>query len=167
MISDQPPKELVAAMRDTWIKTDGNIKAVVTTLVKHPQSWSVHVGKFKTPREFLVSAYRAVNHSETVDQSLLNIALRGLVSMGQKPFGAVSPAGYSQLDRAWTGSDALMKRIDWVNLFSKRIRHTPQAVAKRIFDLQLSPLTAKSLAVAESRVQGLALLLLSPEFQRR
>ena len=167
LIADEPPKELVAAMRDTWIKTEGNIKAVVTTLVKHPQSWDSQMQKFKTPREFVVSVCRAAHNSKTVEQSVLKVALRGLVIMGQKPFGAVSPAGYSQLDRAWTGSDALMKRIDWVNLLSKRIRHTPQAVATRTFDSQLSPLTVKSLAGAESRVQGLALLFLSPEFQRR
>ena len=167
LISDKPPKELVSTMVDTWIKTDGNIKAVVTSLVKHPQSWDAQAQKFKTPREFVVSACRAVNVSKFFDEGLLEIALRGLGFMGQKPFGAGSPAGYSQLNRAWVGSDALMKRIDWVNLLSKRTRQIAPIVAERIFDSQISPLTVKSLAGAESRVQGLALLLLSPEFQRR
>jgi len=64
-------------------------------------------------------------------------------------------------------TDALMKRIDWVNQLSKKTRQTPQAVAGRIYDSTLSSLTVKLLAGAESRAQGLALLLLSPEFQRR
>jgi uncharacterized protein (DUF1800 family) len=167
LIADNPPKELVASMRDTWIRTDGNIKAVVTTLIKHPQSWNSQAQKFKTPREFVVSACRALNHSKIVDEGLLDVALHGLGFMGQKPFGAGSPAGYSQLNSAWTGSDALMKRIDWVNLLSKKTRATVPDVAERIFASQLSSRTAKSLAGAESRVQGLALLLLSPEFQSR
>lgn len=167
MIADEPPKELVDAMRNTWLKTQGSIKAVVTTLVKHPQSWDSRPQKLKTPREFVVSAIRAVNNSKNVNQSLLNTALRGLNFMGQKPFGAGSPAGYSQLNRAWAGSDALMKRIDWVNLLSNKTNQKPQAVADRIFDSTLSPLTVKLLAGAESRAQGLALLLLSPEFQWR
>lgn len=87
--------------------------------------------------------------------------------MRQAPFDAGSPAGYSQLNRAWEGSNALMKRIDWVNLLSRRVRETPQPIVNRIFDSQLSPLTVKLLAGAESRAQGLALLFLSPEFQRR
>lgn len=87
--------------------------------------------------------------------------------MGQKPFAAGSPAGYSQLNRDWLGSDALMKRIDWVNLLSRRNRQDPKSVVGRIFESHLSSLTIKSLAGAESRAQALALLLLSPEFQRR
>jgi uncharacterized protein (DUF1800 family) len=167
LIADNPPKELVAAMTATWVKTEGNIKAVVTTLVQHPQSWQTQMQKFKTPREFVVSAIRAVNNSQTVDEEIIKIALRGLGMMGQKPFSVGSPAGYSQLNRDWEGSDALMKRIDWVNLLCKRSRQSPQAIAGRIFDSQLSPLTVKLLAGVESRALGLALLLLSPEFQRR
>lgn len=167
LIADKPPKELVAAMTSTWVKTEGNIKAVVTTLVKHPKSWQTEAQKFKTPREFVVSAIRAVNNSQEVDQKNLKIALRGLDMMGQKPFAAGSPAGYSQLNRDWVGSDALMKRIDWVNLLSKRSRQSPQSISSRIFDSQLSPSTVKLLAGVESRALGLALLLLSPEFQRR
>jgi uncharacterized protein (DUF1800 family) len=172
LIADKPPKELVAAMRDTWLKTDGNIKAVVSTLVKHPASWDSQRQKFKTPREFVVSACRAVNQvkptgESLLDEGLVDVALRGLGFMGQKPFGAGSPAGYSQLNRAWMGSDALMKRIDWVNLLVKKTRATAPFVANRIFASQLSSLTGKTLAGAESRVQGLALLLLSPEFHSR
>ena len=167
LITDQPPKQLVSAMVDTWVKTEGNIKAVVTTMIKHPQSWDRQSNKFKTPREFVVSAYRAVNHPEAVDQGLLNILMRGLNFMGHKPFASGSPAGYSQLNIAWSGSDALMKRIDWVSLLSQKTNETPKSVAARIFDSQLSPLTVKLLAGAESRAQGLAMLLLSPEFQRR
>ncbi len=167
LIADEPPKDLVAAMVDTWMKTNGNIKAVITTLVKNSQSWDYEAKKFKTPREFVVSTFRAVNNSQPIDQSLLNIGLRVLGLMGQSPFNAGSPAGYSHLNRAWMGSNALMKRIDWVNLVSRRVRETPQSIVNRIFDSQLSPLTVKLLAGAESRAQGLALFLLSPEFQRR
>ena len=81
--------------------------------------------------------------------------------MGQKPFGAGSPAGYSQLNRDWMGSDALMKRIDWVNFISKKTDQSPKLVADRIFDSKLSPLTAALIEGAESSAQGLALLFLS------
>jgi len=166
-IADEPPEEVVSAMIDTWLKTDGNIKAVVTTMVKQPQSWNDQAQKFKTPREFVVSTYRAFDNPKMINQKLMNIALRGLNLMGQSPFDAGSPAGYSYLNRAWTGSDALMKRIDWVNLLSNNISENPQSIVKRTFSSQLSSLTVKSLAGAESRVQGLSLFFLSPEFQRR
>lgn len=167
LVADKPPQALVAAMTKTWIKTEGNIKAVVTTLVKHAQSWEAEAKKYKTPREFIVSALRAVNSEKVTDQTLLKVSLRALIQMGHKPFASGSPAGYSQLNRDWIGSDALMKRIDWVNFISKRTAFAPQVLASRVFDSQLSPLTVKLLAGAESRTQGLAMLLLSPEFQRR
>jgi len=167
LIADEPPQALVAAMTKTWIKTQGDIKAVVSTLVKHPQSWDVEAKKYKTPREFIVSTLRAVHDGEVTDQNLLRVSLRALTQMGHKPFAAGSPAGYSQLNRDWTGSDGLMKRIDWVNFISKRTAYSPQVLASRMFYSQLSPITVKSIAGAESRVQGLAMLLLSPEFQRR
>ena len=167
LIADNPPGELVTAMRDTWIRTEGDLKAVITTMIRHPQSWKSEAQKYKTPREFVISACRAVNDLDTVDEGMLDIALRGLGFMGQKPFGAGSPAGYSQLNRAWMGSDALMKRIDWVNLLSKKTPATVSDVAERTFASLLSSRTAKSLAGAESRTQGLAMLLLSPEFLSR
>lgn len=167
LIADKPPQELVAAMTKTWMKTQGDIKAVVTTLVKHKQSWDAEAKKYKTPREFIVSAMRAINDNKAVDQNLLKVSLRALTQMGHKPFGSGSPAGHGQLNRDWTGSDALMKRIDWVNFISKRTRYSPAFIASRIFDSQLPPLTVKLLAGAESRAQGLALLFLCPEFQYR
>lgn len=167
LIADNPPGELVTAMRNTWIRTEGDLKAVITTMIRHPRSWQSEAQKYKTPREFVISACRAVNDLDTVDEGMLDIALRGLGFMGQKPFAAGSPAGYSQLNRAWMGSDALMKRIDWVNLLSKKTPATVSDVAERTFASQLSSRTAKSLAGAESRTQGLAMLLLSPEFLSR
>ena len=167
LISDSPPRALVAAMANTWNETQGDIKAVVTTLVKHKQSWNAEAQKYKTPREFVVSAMRAINLGEADQARIFKISLRALTQMGQKPFGAGSPAGYSQLNRDWMGSDALMKRIDWANFISKKTDYSPQFVADRIFDSKLSPLTAEVIEGAESKSQGLALLFLSPEFQYR
>ena len=53
-------------MANTWLETQGDIKAVVTTLVKHKQSWDAEAQKYKTPREFVVSAMRAINHGKGV-----------------------------------------------------------------------------------------------------
>ena len=142
-IADEPPKELVVAMTDIWLKTRGNIKAVVTSLVEHPQSWNLESKKVKTPREFVVSACRAIDQPKAIDEEIVSFALRGLNTLGQTPFAAGSPAGYAQLNMDWMGSDALMKRIDWVNQLSHKTRQTPKAAAERIYASKLSPLTAK------------------------
>ena len=43
----------------------------------------------------------------------------------------------------------------------------PKALAADSLGARLSPETAKAIARAESRPEGFALLLMSPEFQRR
>ncbi len=165
LISDQPPEALVSAMTKTWLATDGNIKAVISTLIGHDSAWQPTLQKFKTPREFVVSSIRAC------DMGTRGRGIRQLVNtlavMGQRPFNAGSPAGYSALGDAWSGSDALMKRIDWVSRLSLYVKRDPKHIAGQVFGEQLSDNTAQAMARAESRRQSLALLLLSPEFQRR
>jgi uncharacterized protein (DUF1800 family) len=163
LINDQPPAELVASMVKSWQASDGDLRQVVTALVRHPAAWQPQAEKYKTPREFVVSALRATG----VDSLKPRLLVASLSSMGQQPFQAGSPAGFSPLNRAWLGADALIKRIDWVERFCTRLALSPQAVVEQQFAGQLSTATGQAIARAESRQQGLALLLLSPEFQRR
>ena len=71
---------------------------------------------------------------------------------------------------AWTGSDALMKRIDWVN---KLNAVTPKSstnvltLAEQLFADTLSEQTVLTIKRAESAKQARTLLFMSPEFQRR
>ena len=164
-ISDTPSEELVKAMTDVWRETEGSIKAVVTTMIKHPDSWQLESEKLKTPREFYISVLRAtgvaVPHARMVVGTLTNL--------GQTPFGAGSPAGYADVASAWNGADALLKRVDWVNMITRQVRmnQPPIQFAKAHSGSLLSDHTATVVSRAESRQQGLALYLLSPEFLRR
>ena len=164
-VSDKPSDELVKAMTDTWRKTGGDIKAVVTAMIKHPDSWQPESEKLKTPREFYISALRATGVATPDARRVVNT----LTNLGQAPFGAGSPAGYADVASAWNGADALLKRVDWVNMITRQVRmnqppiHFAQAHSGNL----LSEHTATVVRRAESRQQGLALYLLSPEFLRR
>jgi hypothetical protein len=61
-VSDQPPAALVDRMAATFRSTDGDIRAVMTTLVTSPEFWSrdAYRAKIKTPFEVVVSAVRAL-----------------------------------------------------------------------------------------------------------
>ena len=115
------------------------------------------------PREYLVSALRLCG----AEQLITRRTFAELKQMGQSPFDAGSPAGYSALNDAWSGSDALMKRIDWAANFSEKVDGDPLEIADQAFGGSISETTYQSVKRAESRSQGLALLLLSPEFQSR
>lgn len=162
-IADNPPEELVNVMTTVWLETKGRISDVITSMIEHPLSWKKELLKFKTPREFCISSARAVGQrrrSKFGPYIVLNL-------LGQPPFGAGSPAGYPDTMIDWDGGEAMMTRIDWARQFVRSFDMDPVKVARAALGNQLTNGTKTMIKQAESRQQGLALFLLSPEFQRR
>jgi len=89
--------------------------------------------------------------------------------MGQKPFAPPSPKGWPEDAMYWAAPDALVKRMAWAQKFADRATadRDPRGLASDALGERLQPATATMIARAESRAEGLALLLMSPEFQRR
>ncbi len=163
-VSENPPLSLLAKMEATWLKTQGNIKQVMFCLFDADESWQESAQKFKTPREFIISTHRALAASKINDKALLAT----LTTLGQQPFQAGSPAGFSDEQSDWQGPSALMARIDWSALMSSyRKRANAEKMMKLTLGQDVSERTYQSVIRAESRQQALTLLLMSPEFQRR
>ena len=163
-VSPNPPASLLKEMEATWLKTNGNIKAVMHCLFDADEAWLNTAQKYKTPREFVISTLRSLSLKKFKDKALL----AALINLGQQPFNAGSPAGYSDDEQDWLGSSALMARIDWSSMisgYSKRVN--AEDVMNRSIGKSISQLTYNSVMRAESRQQALTLLLMSPEFQRR
>ena len=121
--------------------------------------------KFKTPYEYIVSSYRAAGAAPT-DFSKIGPILTGL---GQKPFSAPSPKGWPDTAGDWAAPDAIVKRMQYAQAFSGAASRDrdPSKLAQDALGARLRPETAQAIARAETRAEGLALLLMSPEFQRR
>ncbi len=165
-INDTPSEALVSAMQQNWLASKGNIKSVVTTMIMHPDSWNVTDEKLKTPREFVISTCRTCNFMLRRPDIFQSLEL-----MGQAMYNAGSPAGYPDTAQEWSGPSALMARIEWAQHYAKQYHAkattSPFEFAKSIFGEELSGVTAMHLRGAESISQAWALLLMSPEFQRR
>ena len=164
-VSDEPDPALVKSMKDVWLTTEGNIAEVMRMMIDHPASWKSTLAKYKTPREFLISACRlcGLSAKRLMDAPLLT----SLEQLGQAPFNAGSPAGFSDQVMDWTGGEALLNRIDWVNQFAGAVKVDAVKLAKQTMPTILSSRTLSFVQRAESQRQALALLLMSPEFQRR
>ncbi|MEW6998944.1 DUF1800 family protein [Colwelliaceae bacterium BS250] len=162
-ISDQPSEQLVASLQQRWQATNGNIKEVMIALINHQQAWLPQQQKFKTPREFVMSTYRALGMKKMPDKYLFYI----LNTFGQQPMQAGSPAGYSDEQEDWNGGNALMARIEWTATISKRKRHNAEQVMQQTLALNSDAHTYKSVVRAESRQAAMTLMLMSPEFLRR
>ena len=169
-INDKPDELLVNDMVDTWIKTKGDLRQVITTLIEHHKSWDFDRNKFKTPREFVVSTLRALNLNRNISRPFFKSIVYHIATLGQQPFGSGSPSGYPLKASAWTGSDALMKRIDWVNRLNAvvpKLKTNTLEIAQQLFGDFITEQTLRSIKRAESDRQARTLLFMSPEFQRR
>jgi len=163
-VSETPPQSLIDKMQKTWLNNQGNIKKVMLTLFNAEEAWLENPQKFKTPREFVISAYRAIAPNKINDRTLFD----SLNNLGQMPFNAGSPAGFSDDENDWLGASALMARIEWSSLVSGQVKRiNAEQVMTRALGGSISQNTYQMVMRAESRQQASTLLLMSPEFQRR
>ncbi len=110
-VSDTPPPALVDAMAKTFLESDGDIKAVLRTMLGAPEFWDAeeYRAKVKTPLEFTVSALRATDAELTRTQSVSDALNR----MGMPLYGAQPPTGYSMHAESWVNSGALLNRMNF------------------------------------------------------
>jgi uncharacterized protein (DUF1800 family) len=164
-VADDPPEALVNRLEAAWRTSHGDLAHVAGALVSAPDAWQPQADKFKTPYEYVVSSYRAAGASPTAVEKIAPI----LTALGQKPFSAPSPKGWPEDAQSWAAPDAIVKRMQFAQGFSAVAvgDRDPRALAEGALGARLTPDTAKAVARAESRPEGFALLLMSPEFQRR
>jgi uncharacterized protein (DUF1800 family) len=110
-VSDDPPQALVDRMAKTFLSTEGDTSAILSTLFHSPEFWDANVyrAKVKTPIEFVVSAARASNAEIDNLQPLAN-AMR---EMGMPLYGCVTPNGYSWSADTWVSTNALVNRMNF------------------------------------------------------
>jgi uncharacterized protein (DUF1800 family) len=166
-IADDPPKESVARLEAAFKDTHGNLRAVSEVIVDDPNAWKPEPSKMRTPVEYLTAAMRLTGSNG--DHREMRRMLDAARMMGEIPFGAPSPKGWPDTADAWSGSDGLLDRIQWAKEFGDGL---PQDVnVANIANDGLGPLlqqnTKSVMAKANSRGEAVALLLASPEFQRR
>jgi uncharacterized protein (DUF1800 family) len=164
-VADDPPPALVARLERAWTASDGDLAKVAEALIDAPEAWQPQPAKFKTPYEFIVSSYRAAGGQPQGFGQVGPI----LAALGQKPFDPGSPKGWSEDADAWAAPDGIVKRMQFAQGFAAQAvqGRDPNALAAEALGARLTPATATAIARSESRPEGFALLLMSPEFQRR
>lgn len=164
-IADDPPATAVDRIAKAFTDGDGNLPSVHEAVIDAAEAAESTGKKFKTPHEFVVSALRMLDFVPELPQQIL----APLQLLGQRPYSPGSPAGWPDTADRWDGPDALLKRIEWAAALGDRIanRVQPLVVGEQSLGAGLSERTRTAVARAASAAQGVALLLASPEFQRR
>jgi uncharacterized protein (DUF1800 family) len=120
-VSDIPPAALVDRMALTFLKSDGDIREVLRTMIYSPEFWSkeAYRAKIKTPFELVASATRAVGAE--VEIPLMLVQWTGRI--GQPLYQCEPPTGYSDKADAWVNTGALLSRMNFsLALTSNRLR---------------------------------------------
>jgi uncharacterized protein (DUF1800 family) len=164
-IADEPPAAAVERLAKSFMKSHGDLPTVYRTLVELGHSWAQPLAKYKTPADYIVSTYRALDLP-------VDVSRRGLASfelLGQRTYSPGSPAGWPDRGADWDGASALMKRIEWADAIGQRIgaRQNAADLAPQLLGATLSNDTRRAISRAASGSQALTLLLTSPEFLRR
>jgi uncharacterized protein (DUF1800 family) len=163
-VADDPPQPLVDRLEAAYRRSGGRLDVVAAALVDAPEAWDPAPRKFKTPYEFLVSAYRAIGAPPTDARHFAGV----LTLLGQKPYSAPSPKGWEDVAGGWAAPNAVVTRMAWAERFGQAVPQAdPPALAQSALGARLTPDTAAAIGRAESRPEAIALLLMSPEFQRR
>jgi len=195
-VSDDPPASVVNRAAKTFLKSKGDLRAVLRSIVTSPEfnSRAAFRAKVKSPFEFVASSLRALDGQTDAGPLLL----AAMVRMGQPLFYYQAPTGFPDRGSAWINSGTLLQRINFaVLLAANRIRGTQvdlQAVApdsgpnevvkelsERLVGGELSPETRQAIVktVEGSEAPGMggpwnavalkvaAILVASPDFQRK
>jgi uncharacterized protein (DUF1800 family) len=162
-VADEPPPELVERLTKTFRATDGNLKEMARVLVTSPESWDHQRSKLKSPGEWIVAGLRAAGASEPNTDQLL----QAHNLLGQPLWRPPAPKGFADDQGAWL--DGMALRLDIANRFATQVAEAldPPALLDEVLGPLASSETRQTIARAESRTQAFALLLMSPEFQRR
>ena len=163
-INDNPPDSAVDALAQSFALSKGDLIPVYKTLIGLDEVWQAPLPKVKTPNEFIISIIRLTG-MKSEDGKLLN----AYHTLEQMPFSAPSPAGWSDKAKDWISAEALLQRMDLAQTVAAATytRLDPVAALESSIGPVASETTRNAVTRAGSKQEALALLLASPEFQRR
>ena len=135
-------------------------------LVDADEAWTTPLGKMRTPEQFLLAALRAIDRMPEDPGALLG----PLGVMGMPLWQPPGPNGWPDTVSAWASPKGIKSRLD-VSAAIAAQGEGPRQPRRAARDDRrrgrIGARRARPIARAESRQQGLALLLMSPEFQWR
>ncbi len=185
-VSDDPPKPLIDRAAKTFLDTDGDLRAVVQTIITSPEFYAPDSmrAKIKSPFEFIVSALRATD--ATIADAAPIVGTIG--QLGEPLYFCLPPTGYPDRADAWVNTGELFSRMNTAaslannNIGGVKIDlaalggGSPDAARERVVAqtmVDLSPATRATLdklltgPPKPTPAQSLAVVLGAPDFQRR
>lgn len=162
-IADAPADDDVRQIEGVLRDTSGDLGAAAELLIGMESAWRPDA-KLRSPLDFSVAALRALNPPSITPQALGALGL-----LGQPLWSAPQPNGWPDRAADWATPEGMLRRIDFAYSVAGRAgaQADPVALADATLGPLLRPATQDAIRRAGSRRDAVALLLASPEFQRR
>ncbi len=164
-IADTPPPGMINSLSRKFRDTDGDLMEVSLALIRDDRAWRAPATKIRAPSEYLLAAARAMDFLPDEPGPILHL----LNLLGMPLWQPGGPNGFSDSASVWAAPEAMKLRLDVSWRIAQRFREVgnPLGVLDTVAGLAASRETRDAIAHAESRQEALALLFMSPEFQRR
>ena len=174
-VADTPDPELVAHIAATYQLSDGNLGACYAAMLDHPAAWAPTARKARQPVEFISASLRALGvpagDIARVDiKQLRQGALQPMKLMGQEWEKPGGPDGWPEQAAHWITPQGLAARLQWAMTVPQLLRPDlpdPRAFAQTALGSRLDDETAFAARAAQTRWEGVGLVLASPAFQMR
>jgi len=173
-VQDEPEEGLVDHIAGAYLASGGDLMATYGALLEHGDAWVPELRKVKQPKDYVVTSLRALGFGGTFLMDLTAKELRQgianpMTSMGQVPNRPSRPDGWPEEASAWITPATLSARIEWAGELARKFGQDRDP--REFLDVALadaaSDNTSFLVAGAESKWEGVALVLASPEFNRR
>jgi uncharacterized protein (DUF1800 family) len=164
-VADEPPAPLVSQLAQVFTRTDGDLRALTLALIDSDAAWYAPRAKMRSPWEFVIASGRLLSRIPEEPGRVLG----PLSTLGQPLWNPAGPNGFADTSATWASPEGLRLRLDIAVQMSSRVADAVDAreLLEVVAGEAASAETRQTIARAESRQQAMALLLMSPEFQRR
>ncbi len=175
-VNDHPTSKLIDNMANTFLKSNGNIKQVLITMVEDPEFWnssSTLRQKTKSPLEYMVSALRSLKVN-IIDPKVLN---NWLTRMGQQVYHYLAPTGFPDRGDYWINTGSLLNRMNFglslssgkidgikMDLLSLNNYHEPESNQAALFTYSSIIMPERDL---DPTIKRLSPLLNNPEISQK
>ncbi len=173
-VADDPPADLVAAMTAAF-DDRGDLGDLTNAMLAHPAAWAATRQKVRRPQEFITAALRALGVTgaeilRATNGDYRRLLTRPLRIMGQPWQEPPGPDGWPERAEDWIIPQGVAGRISWAMQAPIRIRPAlpdpRDFVRDALGDLATEDVIFAANA-AESRQDGVGVVLASAAFQRR
>jgi uncharacterized protein (DUF1800 family) len=181
-VADHPPQALVDRMAQTFMKNDGDLRAVMETMFRSTEFFSEGAweARVKSPLEMAASTIRTMGGEMTDAWS----TVQRISDMGQALYAKMEPTGYPDVAETWLGATAVIARMNFgaavasgdlpgVSVDTSRLQGMDHAsIARALLGHEPSKQTLDAIATGlegknPSPAVVASLVLGSPDFERR